>query len=408
MASVSNPSVASNFTTCKALSSDDISHYFIKVDTLGSGAFGEAYVATPTALALSEIGDLPQHVAIKRAVLPRDPKTGQIADFSRRVMTNEINSLQRVKMADMNYSVQFYGCFGGKDSLYLVMELAPGKDLEDIIEDHFSGGADLTLSEKLTIIKEVALAIQEFHDNSFTHRDLKPENTFVELVRQKGQPTEVRLKLLDYGFLCSLIGVAKNEPSCFDHRGTPDFMDPQIYQPNGDWGKLVSADWWAFGQIAHEVLTGVTSSLGYTIVRNAKGKAIEEKANYQKPDPKMLVERLGVPAALANLLESLLNPYAPVVARPDPSVIMRVVLAAAENPGPAAKVSGIIAKSPRGSQTLEYASFVQDEPVRGSQKIEYASFVQDDEPVAVPAPTGSIRPTRKSAKLEVLLQEDEE
>jgi len=322
------PLVANTYTECKALTDDDIKAYFKFKQIKGEGAFGKVYSAVPTDLALQEIGsDLPSLVAIKQVVVRRDVKS-QFIKVYRSTMTSELLNLQRLKTASLDSAVDFYGCFGGRDSLYIIMGLAAGRQLEAILDDDYQGYMILSADERLSILRELAKAITEFHSKGFVHRDLKPENVFVDLVRRPGQASKVTLKILDYGYVCSTEGLSTKDDNCRALRGTPEFLDPQALVPKGNWDLMVAADWWAFGQIAFQTFTGFTATTevaGSRIKSLHIGKVVSRIGNFYKPDANKLIKRHHVPETIAIMLANLLDPEAPIEARPSPEEIRQII-----------------------------------------------------------------------------------
>src|SRR5207237_995531 len=79
-----------------------------------------------------------------------------------------------------------HGTHEGKS--FLVMEWANGETLNRVLERE-----GLNVEQSVTLIIEVAQALQELHRHGLVHRDIKPSN----LIFPEGQPKGV--KILDFG-----------------------------------------------------------------------------------------------------------------------------------------------------------------------------------------------------------------
>ena len=84
-----------------------------------------------------------------------------------------------------------YGELDQDASLYIVMELLEGKNLNQTVRRE----GPLTLERAIPVLVQVCGALQEAHDLGIVHRDLKPENIF--LCKQGGL-TDFP-KVLDFG-----------------------------------------------------------------------------------------------------------------------------------------------------------------------------------------------------------------
>src|SRR5215831_18163638 len=138
------------------------------ISPIGEGGMGQVYRARDT--------KLDRDVALK--VLPplftSDPD--RLARFEREAKV--LASLNHPNIA------QVYGFEGTA----IAMELVDGQNLDEIIRASPTG---LPLQQALAIIRQVATALENAHDQGIIHRDLKPSNI---KVREDGA-----VKVLDFG-----------------------------------------------------------------------------------------------------------------------------------------------------------------------------------------------------------------
>lgn len=127
-----------------------------------------------------------------------------------------------------------------KGNIYLVMEYADGKSLEDYINT-VSG---LIVEEKICPLFEPILdAVGYAHKHNIIHRDIKPSNI---IITTDGTP-----KILDFG----IATIIKKEEEDKDHliMGTPSYMSPE--QVKGEHLDERS-DIYSLGVLLHQMLTG--------------------------------------------------------------------------------------------------------------------------------------------------------
>ncbi len=122
---------------------------------------------------------------------------------------------------------------------YLLMECCPGRPLNYVIGDK-DPGLD---GQRLTIIRQMAEALQAMHDAGYLHRDICPDNFMVDC----SGPT---VKLIDFG----LSVPATSEYFAAGNRtGKADYMAPELLRRLPIDHRV---DIFAFGMTAYEVLVG--------------------------------------------------------------------------------------------------------------------------------------------------------
>lgn len=129
---------------------------------------------------------------------------------------------------------------------FITMALIDGQPLDDL----FSETQLLPVPTVLTIVRQVAVALQKAHDQSIVHRDLKPANI---MITPDGEPI-----IMDFG-LAKLVGEADAAETRLTQEGallgTPRYMAPE--QVHADQTAIGPAtDVYALGVILFELLTG--------------------------------------------------------------------------------------------------------------------------------------------------------
>jgi len=129
-------------------------------------------------------------------------------------------------------------------------------------------------------LSQVLLAIEHLHKSGIIYRDLKPENIMLD--------RQGHVKLTDFG----CIKESSDEELSFTFCGTVEYMAPEILNRSGRHGKEV--DWWSFGILIHDMLTGAPPFTGTnrkTITeRVLKGKL--QLKNYLTPNAKDILKKL--------------------------------------------------------------------------------------------------------------------
>ena len=170
----------------------------------------------------------------------------------------------------------------------------------------------LDQSRLRTAARQLAEGIAELHRAGKLHRDLKPSNVLVT--------PEGRVVILDFGLIAemSIEGSTTGNPLA----GTPAYMAPEQAegQPAAEAG-----DWYAFGVMLFEALTGRRPFDG------TAAEVIAQKRQLEAPSPSSLAT--GIPADLEALCVDLLQREAGK--RPaGPEVLRRLGAAAHHGPAP--------------------------------------------------------------------------
>lgn len=135
---------------------------------------------------------------------------------------------------------------------YLAMELVEGENLYKVVRG--PGGQPLEPTEAVMIGAQMARALAYCHERGAVHRDVKPNNILMEHGTR-------RPVLTDFGLVKRegprLGGDATAATLAGMVMGTPGFMAPEQFEPNGPFGKVgQKTDVWGLGATIYFLLTG--------------------------------------------------------------------------------------------------------------------------------------------------------
>eukprot|EP00064_Thunnus_orientalis_P003635 superscaffoldBa00000306_g3645 len=165
-----------------------------------------------------------------------------------------------------------YGKTEGK--LYLILDFLRGGDLFT----RLSKEVMFTEEDVKFYLAELALALDHLHSLGIIYRDLKPENILLD--------EEGHIKITDFGLSKEAID---HDKRAYSFCGTIEYMAPEVVNRRGH---TQSADWWSFGVLMFEMLTG---SLPF------QGKDRKETMAL------ILKAKLGMPQFLSPEVQSLLR-----------------------------------------------------------------------------------------------------
>jgi len=189
------------------------------------------------------------------------------------------------------HTVQLYD-FGVTDdgTLYYVMELLDGMDLESLIRRF----GPMPAERAIHVIAQVCASLDDAHQNGLVHRDIKPANIVVSRV---GSAWDF-VKVLDFG----LVKLASDRQSDESIRltadgtagGTPGYMAPEVALGEGSTDHRV--DIYALGCVAYWLVTGKLVFEGET------GMKVMFAHAHSSPAPPSSRTELPIPAALEALI----------------------------------------------------------------------------------------------------------
>src|SRR5690606_5453535 len=187
----------SNFSLTPPLP-DKIGRFQV-LKVLGTGAFGTVYRARDP--------HLEREVAIK---LPHNGVLASADDLARFLREAKI-------AATLNHPhiCPVFEVGEVDDHPYIVMALVDGKSLAELIKS----GCTITPRQAVNVVRRIALALADAHDQKIVHRDLKPANI---MINRRGEPI-----VMDFG----LARIAKPNDARLTHRGqimgSPAYMSPE-------------------------------------------------------------------------------------------------------------------------------------------------------------------------------------
>ena len=205
---------------------------------LGRGGMGEVYRATHRMLARPAAIKL-----IRPEVLAE--RSGESANLAVTRFRREAEAAANLRSP---HTVELYD-FGVTDdgTLYFVMELLRGMDLETLVQHE----GPLPAKRVIHILRQVCESLEEAHANGLVHRDIKPANIHVGRVGLR----EDFVKVLDFGLVKS-VGTLTGDSMATAAGltpGTPAYMAPEMALGEEVDGR---ADLYALGCVAYYLLTG--------------------------------------------------------------------------------------------------------------------------------------------------------
>jgi serine/threonine-protein kinase len=202
---------------------------------IGSGGMGQVYLARQLSLK--------REVALKFLRSDLNANTTALKRFQ-----TEAEAVARLNHANIVHIYEIRECDG---LWYMALEYVDGRNLRDYLAR--KGPPDLPVC--LSIIRQVAAALQKAHEEGIVHRDIKPENILVT--------RKVEVKVTDFGLsrFFTAEAPATNLTQSGVTVGTPLYMSPEQVQ-----GKPTDhrSDVYSFGVTCYHLLAGEPPFRGAT------------------------------------------------------------------------------------------------------------------------------------------------
>uniref|UniRef100_A0A670K0F4 non-specific serine/threonine protein kinase n=1 Tax=Podarcis muralis TaxID=64176 RepID=A0A670K0F4_PODMU len=234
---------------------------FELLKVLGQGSFGKVFLVRK--IFGPDAGQLYAMKVLKKASL-------KVRDRVRTKMERDI-------LVEVNHPfiVKLHYAFQTEGKLYLILDFLRGGD----VFTRLSKEVMFTEEDVKFYLAELALALDHLHSLGIVYRDLKPENILLD---EAGH-----IKLTDFGLSKESVD---QEKKAYSFCGTVEYMAPEVVNRRGH---NQSADWWSFGVLMFEMLTGTLPFQGKD--RNETMNMILKEVLFEKLNVKASLDYLSFP-----------------------------------------------------------------------------------------------------------------
>ncbi|KAK6636791.1 Ribosomal protein S6 kinase 2 alpha [Polyplax serrata] len=234
---------------------------FELLKVLGQGSFGKVFLVRK--VVGKDKGTLYAMKVLKKATL--------------KVRDRERTKMERNILVDVQHPfiVRLHYAFQTDGKLYLILDFLRGGDLFT----RLSKEVMFTEEDVKFYLAELALALDHIHSLGIIYRDLKPENILLD--------ADGHISLTDFGL--SKQPLEEPTQKTYSFCGTVEYMAPEVVNRKGH---SFAADWWSFGVLMFEMLTGSLPFQG---------------ANRKETMTMILKAKLGMPHFLSQEAQSLLR-----------------------------------------------------------------------------------------------------
>jgi serine/threonine protein kinase len=175
-------------------------------------------------------------------VVPKNVSENQLKrDNHLDQLSNELKVMTEISPSPFVQRCKY--AFESANSVFFIIDLNTGGDLFYHLVKRIESGCGFSENECRVLLAEVYLALEHLHKHNVLHRDIKIENIMLD--------ASGHVKLVDFG----LSSVIETQVSHMRAVGSLIYMAPELikFKTGGR-----HTDWWAYGVLAHELLTGKT------------------------------------------------------------------------------------------------------------------------------------------------------
>jgi serine/threonine protein kinase len=175
---------------------------------------------------------------------------------------------------------------------YLVMEFVQSGSLRGYIENLQYHHYNMEVTEALTLIQQIAAALDYAHSTNTIHRDIKPDNVLIKENTMLGYgATQYTAVLTDFGLAKLVDGNNLVQTQMNNPMGTLPYMAPEQFSGQADH----RADLYALGVMMYEMLVG-----RLPFYPQSPAEAMQQHTYEQPPSPRGI--RADLPPALEPIL----------------------------------------------------------------------------------------------------------
>ena len=199
-------------------------------------------------------------------------------------MQRFIREAETLSKIDNEHIVKIYDHNLNKteDSPYIIMEYVKGSSLTQCLNDNI-----FNIEQKISVILQIAGALECVHAYGVLHRDIKPENILIT--------DNMKVKITDFG-ICH---VPDSSLTMVDEiLGSPAYMAPESFDATKKMD--VRSDIFSMGIITYEMLTGVRPFEGEGVLQ------LMESIRNKKPEAPTKLNR-EIPPWLQDIMAKMLD-----------------------------------------------------------------------------------------------------